>query len=112
MNPAQKECERLYYTLLTLTRDRQRGCLFMRELMETKGCDTVFPLADLRTTLVTRVGADGDQDRIARIMAFDETPKDESVAVQALLHHRLRLESTLQKAVARGRSSSTFSPTK
>jgi hypothetical protein len=100
MNPVQKECERLYYTLLTLTRDRQRGCLVVRELMETKGCDTVFPLADLRTTLVTRMDADGDQGRLGRIIAFNETPKDERVAVQALIHHRLLLESTLQKAVA------------
>jgi hypothetical protein len=100
MNPVQKECERLYYTLLTLTRDRQRGCLFVRELMETKGCDTVFPLTDLRTTLVTRIGADGDQGRLGRITAFEETPKDRRVAVQALIHHRLLLESTLQKAVA------------
>ncbi len=100
MNPVQKECERLYYTLLTLTRDRQHGCLFVRELMETKGCDTVFPLADLRSTLVTRIGADGDQGRLGRIIAFNETPKDERVAVQALIHHRLLLEFTLQKAVA------------
>ncbi len=100
MNPVQKECERLYYTLLTLTRDRQRGSLFVRELMETKACDTVFPLTDLRTTLVTRMDADGDQGRLGRIIAFNETPKDERVAVQALIHHRLLLESTLQKAVA------------
>ena len=100
MNPVQKECERLYYTLLTLTRDRQSGCLFVRELMETKACDTVFPLTDLRTTLVTRIDADGDQGRLGRIIAFNETPKDERVAVQALIHHRLLLESTLQKAVA------------
>jgi hypothetical protein len=101
MNTEPKECERLYYTLLTLTRDRQRGSLFVRELMETKACDTVFSLADLRSTLVTRVGADGDEGRLPRIIAFEETPKDKRVAVQALIHHRLLLESTLQKAIAR-----------
>lgn len=69
--------------------------MFVRELAETQACDDVYPLADVRHAVTSQLQT---SERLERIMSFDETKKDERIAFQALIHHRLWLEAITQKA--------------
>ena len=89
------KCENVYYDLLMLLRRKNYGSIFIRELMETKHCDDVFPMEELRSQVISRINNQGTPQSFDKIVNFNESSRDERIVTQTVIHYKPLIESKL-----------------
>lgn len=92
----QRKCQDIYYNLLTsLNYKEMTAPIYLRELWYTESCDKFSDLSDVRRNIEEDVTA----PTVARILAFQETKRDEARAAQTRFadreYHHQRLWRSL-----------------
>lgn len=95
---ANEQCQAFFRNLLKIRVAplNHSACLFIREIMLTDRCDHIHDLSKVRMAYYEAL----DQERMQRILAYDENEKDECIAKQAVFHYHDWTQRNLVSALA------------
>ena len=92
----RRKCNSIFANLIAIREERDmRACEYVNEFFETMRCDDIYDMSVHRNELETRIG----KEALGRILACDDTEKDEKLASRALIHYHDWHKKQLMSAV-------------
>ena len=91
------KCQSIYWNLLVmLEKDKSFWhSVFIRELWQTKKCDEIYNLEQLRNNYINHMSKETHE----RVIQFKSTPTDELKATQSVFHYRMWTKKKLIKGL-------------
>lgn len=88
LRPATKEkCNSIFLNLLVLKSQEMTSSTLIREFWQTARCDEFHDMKEVRNDYAEFLKQQsGSEKTLARILAYEQTDVDESVALQATAH--------------------------
>ena len=97
------KCRSIFYNLVECHSSQHSkdimASAFIREFFETARCDDITDFSKLRADYSTFISDGVNNERLSRILSYQETKKDEKRAAQACLHYHKWHQANLLRSL-------------